>query len=113
MRVLDNGVMRTVIGTGELGDSPAGPALEVGLNHPTHISFDPLGRLILSAWHNSKVMRVDFTTGQIEPVVGDGTRFFRGDGGPAIDATRGDRQVNWSGQSPFPRRGSCHTAVHG
>jgi hypothetical protein len=31
-------------------------------------------------------MRVDFTTGQIEPTVGDGTRMFRGDGGPAIDA---------------------------
>ncbi len=86
VRVLDQGVMRTVIGTGELGDSPAGVALEVGLNHPTHISFDPLGRLILSAWHNSKVMRVDFATGLIEPIVGDGTRFYSGDGGPAIDA---------------------------
>ena len=86
VRVLDNGVMRTVIGTGELGDSPAGVALEVGLNHPTHVSFDPLGRLVLSAWHNSKIMRVDFTTGQIEPIVGNGTRLFRGDGGRAIDA---------------------------
>lgn len=86
VRVLDQGVVHTLIGTGELGDAPAGPALEVKLNHPTHISFDPLGRLILSAWHNSKIMRMDLTTGFIEPICGDGTRAFRGDGGPAIDA---------------------------
>ncbi len=87
VRVLENGVMHTVIGTGELGDAPAGQALEIGLNHPTHISFDPLGRLILSAWHNSKVLRMDLTTGQIEPIVGpDGFRLYGGDGGPAIDA---------------------------
>ena len=76
VRVLDGGVMRTVIGTGELGDAPAGQALEIGLNHPTHISFDPLGRLILSAWHNSMILRMDFATGHIEPIVGDGTRFL-------------------------------------
>ena len=86
VRVLDGGVMRTVIGTGELGDAPAGQALEIGLNHPTHISFDPLGRLILSAWHNSMILRMDFATGHIEPIVGDGTRFYRGDGGPPIEA---------------------------
>ena len=86
VRVLDQGIMRTVIGTGELGDAPAGQALEVGLNHPTHVSFDPLGRLILSAWHNSMVLRMDFATGHIEPIIGDGTRFFRGDGGAANEA---------------------------
>lgn len=86
VRVLDGGVMRTVIGTGELGDAPAGQALEIGLNHPTHISFDPLGRLILSAWHNSMILRMDFATGHIEPIVGDGTRLYRGDGGPPVEA---------------------------
>ena len=86
VRVLDGSVMRTVIGTGELGDAPAGQALEIGLNHPTHVSFDPLGRLILSAWHNSMVLRMDFTTGHIEPIVGNGFRAYGGDGGPAIDA---------------------------
>ena len=56
------------------------------LNHPTHVSFDPLGHLILSAWHNSKVMRMDLTTGWIEPICGTGDRAFGGDGGPAADA---------------------------
>ncbi len=86
VRVLDSGAMRTVIGTGELGDAPAGQALEIGLNHPTHISFDPQGDLILSAWHNSMILRMDFDTRHIEPIIGDGTRLYRGDGGPAIDA---------------------------
>ena len=45
-----------------LGDAPAGPALEVSFNHPTHVAFDPLGRLIISAWHNSKILRYDFLT---------------------------------------------------
>ena len=79
--------IRTLIGTGELGDAPAGRAREVGLNHPTHISFDPLGRLILTAWHNSMILRYDFATDYIEPICGTGERTYSGDGGPAALAT--------------------------
>ncbi len=77
----------TLIGTGELGDAPAGRAHEIGLNHPTHISFDPLGRLILTAWHNSMILRYDFATDYIEPICGTGERTYSGDGGPAALAT--------------------------
>ena len=77
----------TLIGTGELGDAPAGQAREIGLNHPTHISFDPLGRLILSAWHNSMILRYDFASDYIEPICGTGERTYSGDGGPAARAT--------------------------
>ena len=77
----------TLIGTGELGDAPAGRAREIGLNHPTHISFDPLGRLILTAWHNSMILRYDFATDYIEPICGTGERTYSGDGGPAVLAT--------------------------
>ncbi len=79
--------IRTLIGTGQLGDAPAGRARQVGLNHPTHISFDPLGRLILSAWHNSMILRYDFATDYIEPICGTGERTYSGDGGPAVLAT--------------------------
>ena len=81
------GNVTTLIGTGELGDAPAGPAREIGLNHPTHISFDPLGRLILTAWHNSMILRYDFATDYIEPICGTGERTYSGDGGPAALAT--------------------------
>ena len=77
----------TLIGTGELGDAPAGRAREIGLNHPTHISFDPFGRLILTAWHNSMILRYDFATDYIEPICGTGERTYSGDGGPAGQAT--------------------------
>ena len=86
VRVMDGGVVRTLIGTGELGDALEGLALQVGLNHPTNISFDPRGRLIMAAWHNSKVMRYDFGTRSLERIVGTGARSFAGDGGPATEA---------------------------
>ena len=84
--MVTNGRISTLIGTGELGDAPAGQAREIGLNHPTHISFDPLGRLILTAWHNSMILRYDFATDYIEPICGTGERLYGGDGGPAIQA---------------------------
>ena len=83
IRVIEAGLIRTLIGTGELGDAPDGQALAIGLNHPTNVAFDPQGKLILSAWHNSKIMSMDLSTGLIESVCGDGTRSFRGDGGQA------------------------------
>lgn len=83
VRTVQDGKVVTVVGTGELGDAPAGPALQTRLNHPTHVAFDPNGRLILSAWHNSKVMRMDLGTGMIEPICGTGARAFDGDLGPA------------------------------
>jgi hypothetical protein len=76
----------TIIGTGELGDAPDGPALQAGLNHPTHVAFDPQGRLVLSAWHNSKVMWMELASEHLETIVGTGRRSFGGDGGPALAA---------------------------
>jgi hypothetical protein len=86
VRTVEGGVVRTVIGTGYLGDAPSGLATEISLNHPTHISFDPLGNMILSAWHNSKILRMDMDTRQIGPICGTGARDYGGDGGPAISA---------------------------
>jgi sugar lactone lactonase YvrE len=84
VRVIDaDGNVRTLIGTGELGDAPEGQANEIKLNHPTHVAFSPDGHLILSAWHNSKVMSMDLATGHIVPICGDGQRAFGGDEGPA------------------------------
>lgn len=87
IRTLDvDGTVRTVIGTGELGDAPDGPALEASFNHPTHVAFSPTGKLILSAWHNSKVMEMDLGTSMIKTICGTGARAYYGDGGPASEA---------------------------
>jgi hypothetical protein len=86
IRTIVDGAVKTIIGTGYLGEAQDGPALEASLNHPTHVGFDPDGSLILSAWHNSKVMRYDADEETLETLVGNGMRDYRGDGGPAADA---------------------------
>lgn len=80
-RITPDGELTTVAGTGELGDGPVGPAVDARFNHPTNIAFDSQGRMVVAAWHNSRIMRVDLTTGLLEFVAGDGTRSFAGDGG--------------------------------
>ena len=94
-----NGVVRTVAGTGELQDgedppvAPGAPrtptpALRHRLNHPTHMVFDPQGRLVIAAWHNSMIKRVT-NVGQsgsmIEDLCGTGGRNFGGDSDPMAD----------------------------
>jgi sugar lactone lactonase YvrE len=83
IRKIHNGVIETVAGSGYIGDGADGPALTMPLNHPTHISFDKQGRLLIAAWHNSKVKRIDFTTGLAVNIAGTGARAYGGDGGPA------------------------------
>ena len=86
IRRVVNGVVETVAGTGELGDAADGPALEAQFNHPTNVAFDHQGRMIIAAWHNSKVKRLDLATGIIENLAGVGSRSFGGDGGDGNEA---------------------------
>jgi DNA-binding beta-propeller fold protein YncE len=86
IRTVHDGSVQTVLGTGYLGDAPAGPADAVPLNHPTHLSFALDGRVIVSAWHNSKVLAFDPARNWVEPICGTGARSYEGDGGPAVDA---------------------------
>jgi DNA-binding beta-propeller fold protein YncE len=87
IRVVDaDGAIRTVGGSGLLGDGPEGPALELAMNHPTHLAFDRFGRLVIAAWHNSRIKRIDLGTGMLEDVCGTGRRAYTGDDGPAEEA---------------------------
>jgi hypothetical protein len=86
IRTVADAMVETVVGTGYLGDAMDGPAREASLNHPTHLMFDPEGRMIVSAWHNSKVMRYDPETELLEGLCGDGKRDYAGDDGPALMA---------------------------
>ncbi|HMF44553.1 MAG TPA: hypothetical protein VKQ32_27955 [Polyangia bacterium] len=85
----DDGTMRIVAGAGELGLAADDPSTD-RLNHPTNVTFDPMGpptELWIAAWHNSRVKKVDLTTGTIVDVCGTGMRGFAGNGGPAELAT--------------------------
>lgn len=87
----DQGVIHTRVGSGVLDDSPpAGqatmPALEAGFNHTTDLFFYD-GYLYLSAWHNSRVKRVELSSMLLENYAGAGVRTkYTGDDGPALDA---------------------------
>lgn len=92
IRVVRDGGVFTIAGTGYLGDAldpitgkSSGPALEVSLNHPTHILFSESGDAIISAWHNSQVLRYVAASKTIERVCGTGKRAFNGDDKPALE----------------------------
>jgi sugar lactone lactonase YvrE len=86
IRRVRDGKVETVAGTGDLGDAQDGPALETNFNHPTNVCFDAQGNMLVAAWHNSVVKRVDFATGEIINIAGTGARAYGGDGGPGNSA---------------------------
>jgi hypothetical protein len=91
-RVLPDQTVETVLGwtnppfpgDGAPGETSPEGALgtEVQLNHPTDLAFDTDGTLLVMAWHNHKLRRLDPITlrSSIECGAGAG---FRGDGGDA------------------------------
>ena len=90
-----NGVITTVVGTGEPGFSgDDGPPNEAQLQLPAGanplpaggLAFDPQGRLYISDALNNRIRRVDFENDLIETVAGNGTAGFAGDDGPATSA---------------------------
>jgi sugar lactone lactonase YvrE len=93
-RVDLDGTIHTVLGTDDVGDGPTmgnertAPGVagtDCNLNHPTDVTFDLDGTVVIAAWHNHKIRRLDPTTGMEEVVSGAGPG-FTGDGMPAIGA---------------------------
>jgi hypothetical protein len=92
------GNLEFVVGTGKEGDAcemeavdGKCPAAGAELNHPTDIVFDSEGRLVISAWHNAKVKRLDLATNLVENVCGTGNRKFEGEGLTCRDDTGKDQ----------------------
>jgi hypothetical protein len=90
-RVNADGRLETVMGNELVGDGPrdqgdtrpeGAPGTSVDLNHPTDVSFMPDGTVMVAAWHNHKIRRLDPATGRVTVVVGAGPG-KTGDGGPA------------------------------
>lgn len=82
-----DGTMRHVAGRGELGGTLDDPAND-DLNHPTGLTLNPTGtRLVIAAWHNSKLRELDLATGEILDTCGDGRRAYFGDTGMAAVAS--------------------------
>lgn len=86
-KITPDGKIDFVAGNGELGGSLDDPATGA-LNHPTGLIWDATGsKIFIAAWHNSKVMVLHPSTGEIEERCGDGRRAYFGDGGPAMTST--------------------------
>jgi sugar lactone lactonase YvrE len=83
---LPGGVVEDVVGSGYLGDGAGEPGLDAALNHPTGMVFDDQGRMLIAAWHNSKIKRYDPATKQLEDTCGTGKRAYSGNEGPASKA---------------------------
>ena len=82
-----DGTIRHVAGRGELGGTLDDPA-NSDLNHPTGFVLDTAhNRLVVAAWHNSKLREIDLATGEIADSCGDGRRAYFGDEGPALTAS--------------------------
>jgi sugar lactone lactonase YvrE len=85
--VSEDGMLRHVVGRGELGGSLDDPA-NSDLNHPTGVllSADE-SKLLVAAWHNSKIRSVDLASGEIHDECGDGKRAYFGDEAEAATAS--------------------------
>lgn len=79
----------TFAGTGVAGVSPTNPpplATAAKLNGPSGIFVDSANDVFIADTNNNIVWEVLFSTGRIQPVAGNGTRGFVGDGSPATFA---------------------------
>jgi sugar lactone lactonase YvrE len=86
-RVDDDGVVRTIVGTGEYGFSgDGGPAIQARIAGPFDSAVDPAGNLYIADYGNGRVRKVD-SHGVISTVAGGGDLMGRSaDGLPATRA---------------------------
>jgi hypothetical protein len=94
-RVLPDGTVQSVLGwidpvfpgDGGPGETTAEGALgtEVQMNHPTDLAIDTDGSILVMAWHNHKLRKIDPETLRVQIECGRGAG-FAGDGGPAAMA---------------------------
>jgi hypothetical protein len=83
----ETGIITRVAGNGTTGFSgDGGPATEAALNEPRGLGLDWMGNLYIADSENNRLRRVD-ENGIITTVVGTGAPGFKGDGGPATQAT--------------------------
>jgi sugar lactone lactonase YvrE len=85
-RVLKNGIIETVAGTGQAGfGGDNGPALAAKLNYPRGLAIDKHDNLYIADWANHRIRMIQ-RTGAITTVVGSGKEGFSGDGANARKA---------------------------
>lgn len=85
-----SGTVRYIVGKGIGKDWFAGDgglATSAQLNFPSSVAVDAAGTLFIADTWNHRIRRVDFKTGMIQTVAGNGQSKWTGDGGPGISAS--------------------------
>ncbi|MFN8040317.1 MAG: fibronectin type III domain-containing protein [Acidimicrobiales bacterium] len=82
-----NHTITTVAGTGVSGPGASGVLATFVNISPSHMTVDAAGNVILVNGANSKIFRVDVTTGFMWHMAGNGVPGFSGDGGLAVNAS--------------------------
>ncbi len=86
-RIDQDGILHAFAGDGIAGNSgDGGPAAEARFRHPHDLYQDRHGNLYLSDLGNHTIRRIDYETGIITRVAGNGRIGRGGDGGSALDA---------------------------
>ena len=86
-RIDRDGILHAFAGDGIAGNSgDGGPAIEARFRHPHDLNQDRHGNLYLSDLGNNTIRRIDYETGIITRVAGNGEIGRGGDGGPALEA---------------------------
>lgn len=88
-KITPTGTMSRVAGASDFscgynGDGIA--ATKAMLNEPWAVAFDAQGNLLIADTSNNRIRSVDYGTGLINTLAGDGDCSFSGDGGPATSA---------------------------
>ena len=82
------GIISTIAGTEFIGfGGDGGPATSATLRSPQGVAVDGAGNLYIADTDNSRIRKVDASTGIISTIAGTEFIGFGGDGGPATSAT--------------------------
>jgi sugar lactone lactonase YvrE len=89
----------TLVGTGVGGFSDS------QVNNPYGLVIGPDGALYFCDLDNQRIRRIDLKTKRVTTIAGDGRRGYRGDGGPATEAS-----LNMPHELVFDRAGNIYVA---
>ena len=84
-RISATGIISTVIGNGSCSASNDGPGVSVALCSPQDVQVISGGRLVVADLNNNRIL-VQYPSGNVSTVAGNGAFGYSGDGGSALSA---------------------------
>jgi sugar lactone lactonase YvrE len=87
--IASTGMIINIAGTGSAdfgGDGGPANSINTKLNSPQAVAVDAIGNIYIADTYNSRIRKIDASTGFINTIAGNGQQGFSGDGGPATAA---------------------------